>query len=152
MIDLHQLHRRSVHFNHGNQHASTRTVRRNDHLLIADRLLQVVDLKGNVRNGLHQLWIRRVIPVSLPLNAEWVVLVVAYRHLQMRQWNLAIEICGRRYPDMVVLHYQGLLLRCIAGAASCEVSGRYSWVSSCSFGGIRGCSWLPRRKCQGSPE
>ena len=49
--------------------------------------------------------------ISLPLNAEWVVLVIAYRHLQMRHWNLAIEICGRRYPDVVVLHYQGLLLR-----------------------------------------
>jgi hypothetical protein len=44
----------------------------------------------------------------LPLNAEWVVLVIAYRHLQMRQWNLAIEICGRRYSDVVVLHYQGV--------------------------------------------
>src|SRR6516162_3270729 len=109
MIDLHQLHRRSVHFNHGNQHPSTRTVRRNDYLLVADRLRQVVDLEGNVRNGLHQVWIRRVVPVSLPLNAEWVVLMITYRHLQVRQWNLASEICGRRYPDVVVLHYRSLL-------------------------------------------
>src|SRR6516165_1622222 len=108
MIDLHQLHRRSVHFNHGNQHPSTRTVRCNDYLLVADCLRQVVDLEGNVRNGLHQVWIRRVVPVSLPLNAEWVVLVITYRHLQVRQWNLASEICGRRYPYVVILHYSTL--------------------------------------------
>src|SRR5215469_8111038 len=108
MIDLHQLHRRSVHFNHGNQHPSTRTARRNHYLLVADCLRQVVDLEGNVRNGLHQVWIRRVVPVSLPLNAEWVVLVITYRHLQVRQWNLASEICGRRYPYVVVLHYSTL--------------------------------------------
>src|SRR6202034_2485485 len=110
MIDLHQLHRRSVHFNHGNQHPSTRTVGSNDHLLVADRLREVVDLEGNVRNGLHQVWDRRAVPVSLPLNAERVVLVIAYGDLQMRHRDLAVEAGGRWYADVVVLQYHGLLL------------------------------------------
>jgi hypothetical protein len=99
VIDLHQFHRRSVHFNHGNQHPGARTVGRNDYLLASDCLRQIADLEGNVRNGFHEVWIRRVVPVSLPLNAEWVVLVIAYRHLQVWQWNLATEICCRRYPN-----------------------------------------------------
>src|SRR5579862_6179157 len=99
MIDLHKLYRRSVHFNESDQHPGARTVGVNDHLLIPDRLLQVIDLESNVWNGFHQVWNWRAVPVSLPLNAERVVLVIAYRHLQMRQWDLPIEREGRRYPD-----------------------------------------------------
>src|SRR5215469_16627574 len=108
MIDLHQLHRRSVHFNHGNQHPGTRTVRRNDYLLVADCLRQVVDLEGNVRNGLHQVWIRRVVPVSLPLNGEWVVLAITYRHLasaavESRQRNLRSSVSRRGCTSLSTL-------------------------------------------------
>jgi hypothetical protein len=36
--------------------------------------------------------------------------MVAYRYLQTRYWDLAIERGGRWYSDVVVLHCQGLLL------------------------------------------
>ncbi len=98
-----QLYRRSVHFYEGDQHPSARTVRINNHLLIPDRVLQVIDLESNVRSGLHQVWIRRAVPVSLPLNAERVVLVIAYGDVQLRQWDLPIEPGGRWYADVVVL-------------------------------------------------
>src|ERR1700734_2811026 len=63
-----------------------------------------------MRNGLHQVWDRRAVPVSLPLNAERVVLVIAYGDLQMRHRDLAVEPGGRWYADVVVLQYHGLLL------------------------------------------
>jgi hypothetical protein len=62
---------------------------------------------------LHKLY-RRAVPVSLPLNAERVVLVIAYGDLQMRQWDLAVEPGGRWYADVVVLHCQALLLHAAA--------------------------------------
>ena len=73
------------------QHPFARNVWVNNHLLIPDHDIQVIDFESNVRNGLHQVWIRRAVPVSLLLNAERVVLVIAYGDLQMRQWDLAIE-------------------------------------------------------------
>jgi hypothetical protein len=62
VIDLHQLYRRSVHFNEGDQHPSARTVGINDHLPIPDRLRQVIAFESNVWNGLHQVWMRRAVP------------------------------------------------------------------------------------------
>ena len=52
VIDLHQLYRRSVHFDNGDQHPGARTVVFDDDVLIPNRLLEVIDPEGNVRNGL----------------------------------------------------------------------------------------------------
>jgi hypothetical protein len=75
----------------------------------------------------------------LPLNAEWIVLVIAYRYLQMRKWNLAIETYGRRYPDVIVLHHQGLLLRCFVRTTMSPVAhqmlNRVCWTDERAWTG-----------------
>ena len=84
VIDLHQLNRGSVDLHEGDDYAAAGAVRLNDDVMAVQRRLQVVNLECDVRHCLYQVWIRRAIPVPLPLNAERIVLMIAHGHLKVR--------------------------------------------------------------------
>src|SRR5215469_2481699 len=104
VIDLHQLNRSSVDLNEGDDYAAAGAVRLNDDVVAGQRRLQIVNLECDVRHRLDQVWIRRAIPVPLPLNAEGIALMIAHGHLKVRQRNLAGKPELRGDSDMVELH------------------------------------------------
>ena len=104
MIDLEQLDGGSVHFDKSDHHAIAGTVRFNDHIVAADRSLQIVDLEGDMRHPLYQLWNASIIRIALPLDTKWIVLMITYGDAQMREWNLALEMVGRWDADMLKFH------------------------------------------------
>src|SRR5262252_6655757 len=54
-----------------------------------------------MRHSLHQIGTGCMLPITLPLDAERIVLMIAHRDLQVRQVDLALEpSCGRN-ADMV---------------------------------------------------
>jgi hypothetical protein len=65
---------------------------------------EVVDLERDVRDGLDEVRVRRVVPIALPLDPEGIVLVITDGHLQMRELDLALEAIGCRDADVVELH------------------------------------------------
>src|SRR5262249_36069448 len=101
VVDLHELHRRAVHLDECDQHTATRTVRFDDHVLILECAREIVDFECDMGHGLHEVRIRRVVPIPLPLDPERVVLMVAHGDLQMRHRNLAGEPLLRRDTDVV---------------------------------------------------
>src|SRR5205823_4914750 len=52
---------------------------------------QVVDFEGRVRNGLHQLGLDGVGVITLPLDTDRIVLVIAHRDSKMRKGYFALE-------------------------------------------------------------
>ena len=61
----------------------------------------LIDLEGRMRHRLHQIGIRCILPITLPLDAERIVLMIADRDLQVRQVDLASEPSRGRNADMV---------------------------------------------------
>src|SRR5215472_7040248 len=103
-IDAHKFDRRSANLDEGDGYAVAWTIWFDDDVLAFEGGSQIVDFEGHVRHRLDQRGIRRIVPVALPLNPEWVAQMIADRHLQMRQRYLALEGADRRDPDMVELH------------------------------------------------
>src|SRR5262249_33349882 len=56
---------------------------------------------------LYKIRIGRSVPVPLPLDAEGIVLVVAYGDLEVRQRNLAFEGARGGNADVVIFHGSG---------------------------------------------
>src|SRR5215813_8949396 len=54
-----------------------------------------------MRHRLHQIGTGAILPITLPLNAERIVLMIAHRDLQVRQVDLALEPSRGRNADMV---------------------------------------------------
>src|SRR5262249_35980929 len=54
-----------------------------------------------MRHRLHQIGIGCILPITLPLDAERIVLMIAHRDLQVRQVDLALEPSRGRNADMV---------------------------------------------------
>ena len=77
MVDLHQFNRRAVHLDEGNHHPGAGTGRLDDHVMTIECVAQIIDLERNVRHVLDQIGIWRVMPVSRPLETEWVVQMIA---------------------------------------------------------------------------
>lgn len=63
--------------------------------------LEIVDLKGDMRHRFHKLGNGGVVPVSLPLDAERIVLVITDSNFEVREWNFALEMAGGRNADML---------------------------------------------------
>src|SRR3954451_7254021 len=104
VVDLHQLHGRTLDNDEGNEHAGTRAVGRNDHVLALDRSGEIVDLERDVSDGLHEFGVRRPLPVPHPLHAEGIALVIAASQAEVRERDLIIEsLCGRD-PNVVEPH------------------------------------------------
>jgi hypothetical protein len=68
VVDLHQLDRRPVDFDERDGHTETRTVRLDDDAPALKSGREVVDLERDVREGLDEVRVRRVVPVALPLD------------------------------------------------------------------------------------
>jgi hypothetical protein len=90
-IDLHQLDGCPSDLDEGNPDAWAGAVRFDDDVVTSQRILQVVDLEGDVGNGFHKIGIRRAFPITLPLDTKGIVLMITHRHLQVREWDLALE-------------------------------------------------------------
>jgi hypothetical protein len=104
VIDLHQLDGCPSHLDESDPDARAGAVRFDEDVLTLQRLLQIVDLEGDVRDGFHHLGIGCAFPIPLPLDPERIVLMITHRHLQVRQWDLAVEPrCGR---DTDVVEFQ----------------------------------------------
>src|SRR5215467_12873521 len=54
-----------------------------------------------MRHRLHQIGTGCILPITLPLDAERIVLMIAHRDLQVRQVDLALEPSRGRNADMV---------------------------------------------------
>src|SRR5580704_1870587 len=108
-IDLHQFHRRAIHFDECNQHTAAWTIRFNDDLAVFNSRFQVVNLKRDMWDSLHKFRNGRTLPVPLPLDAELIVFVVAYGDLKMRQRNFALEGAGGGNANVVVFHNRNVL-------------------------------------------
>src|SRR5262249_35980181 len=54
-----------------------------------------------MRHRLHQIGTGAILPITLPLDAERIVLMIAHRDLQVRQVDLALEPSRGRNADMV---------------------------------------------------
>src|SRR5262249_23192216 len=54
-----------------------------------------------MRHRLHQIGIGCILPITLPLDAERIVLMIAHRDLQVRQVDLALEPSRSRNADMI---------------------------------------------------
>src|SRR5215831_7474603 len=54
-----------------------------------------------MRHRLHQIGTGCILPITLPLDAERIVLMIAHRDLQVRQVDLALEQSRGRNGDMV---------------------------------------------------
>src|SRR5262245_48308738 len=54
-----------------------------------------------MRHSLHQIGTGCILPITLPLDAERIVLMIAHRDLQVRQVDLALEPPRGRNADMV---------------------------------------------------
>src|SRR5215472_14567001 len=104
MIDLHELDRGAADLDEGDDHARAGTVWLDDDMVALQGRREVVNLERHVRHGLYKIRIRCAFPVPLPLNAKWIIQMIADRHLQVRQRNLAFERLSRRDSDMVELH------------------------------------------------
>jgi len=105
VIDLQQLHGCTVDFDERDQHTRTRAVRFDADVLTDERGGEIVDFESDVRHRLHEIGIRRVVPVALPLDPERIVLVIADRDLQMRERNLAVERANGGDPDVIELGF-----------------------------------------------
>jgi len=64
--------------------------------------LKIVNLKRDMCDRLCKIRIGRSLPVPLPLDAERIVLVIAYGELEVRQRNLALEGARRGNPNVIV--------------------------------------------------
>src|SRR5271165_2800764 len=104
-INLHQLYRCAVHFNEGDQDTAAWTIGFDDYFLALEGSLKVVHLERNMGDGLHETRIGCVLPVSLPLDTERVILVVADGDLEVREWDLTLEWGRGRNANVVVLHH-----------------------------------------------
>ena len=106
--ELHQFHRRPIDLDKGYENAIARAIRLNDDFLAIEGTVKVINLERNMGNALDQTGVWRVFPISLPLNPEWIVLMIRNRHLQMWKINLAIKLRGCRNADMVEFHKMGI--------------------------------------------
>src|SRR5690242_12161860 len=79
-INLKQFDRRTIHFDECDYHPRTWTVGCDDNLVMSNGSRQVIHFERDMRNGLYQVKIRGILPISLPLNSEGIVLVIADRH------------------------------------------------------------------------
>jgi hypothetical protein len=73
VVDLQQLDWRAVDFDERDGHATARAVRFDDDALTFECSREVVDLERDVRDGLDELRVRRVVPIALPLDPERIV-------------------------------------------------------------------------------
>jgi hypothetical protein len=115
-VDLEQLDGRAIHLDEGDQRAAARAVGGDDHPVALECRVDILDLERDMSDGLHQLGIGCVLPVSLPLDAERIVRVIAHRDFQMRKVDLARKRPVRRYADVMEFHGSRLVVRRHAGA------------------------------------
>src|SRR5215467_13795816 len=79
-----------------------------------------------MRHRLHQIGTGCILPITLPLDAERIVLMIAHRDLQVRQVDLALEPSRGRNADMVetrsreYLHFFSLLPEVIGTVSDWE--------------------------------
>src|SRR5215813_12359257 len=92
---------RAAHFDESDSHARRRAVGLDQHRIAGHRKRQVVDLERHMRRRLHQIGTGCILPITLPLDAERIVLMIAHRDLQVRQVYLALEPSRGRNADMV---------------------------------------------------
>src|SRR5262249_38074937 len=103
-IDLQKLNRCPTVLNKGNHDPGARAVRRNDYVLALDRFRKIVDLEGDVRNGLDQRRIRGVVLVACPFDAIGISPVAADVQFEMLEMDLVLQLLGGWDAEVVVLH------------------------------------------------
>jgi hypothetical protein len=81
-----------------------------DHVLAFERKLEIVDLEGDVRDGLDEIGIRSVGVVALPLDPEPARPVIADGHLEVRQRDLSVKALRRRYSDVVEPQHPAIIV------------------------------------------
>lgn len=101
---LHKFYRSPTDLDKGYDDAIAWAVRLNYDVLASEGAVKVINLESNMGNQLDQIGVWSVFPISLPLNPEWIFLVIRYGYLQMRKINLALEVRGCRNADMVEFH------------------------------------------------
>jgi len=101
---LHQFYRSPIDLYKCYDDTIAWAVRLNDDVLTNERAVKVINLKSDMGNQLDQIGIWSVFPISLPLNSEWIVLVIRYGNLQMRKINLTLKVRGCRDTNMIEFH------------------------------------------------
>ncbi len=101
---LHQFYRSPIDLNKSYDDAIAWAIRLNYDVLANECAVKVINLESNMGNQLDQIGIWSVFPISLPLNSEWIILVIRYGYLQMRKINLALKVRGCRDADMIEFH------------------------------------------------
>jgi hypothetical protein len=74
VVDLHELDGRAVDFDERDRHSTARPVRLDDHSVAFECGSEVVDLERDVRDGLDEIRVGRVVPVTLLLDPNVVEL------------------------------------------------------------------------------
>jgi hypothetical protein len=82
-IYLEEFDRRASNLDESDYHSRAWAVRGNDDFVPAQGVFQVVYLEGHMRDGLHEIGIRRILPVPLPLDAERIALMITHRDSQV---------------------------------------------------------------------
>jgi len=77
VVDLQEFDWRTLDLNEGHTYSWAGTVRLDDDVLPFQRTSEIVHLEGDVCHGLDKLRIRGIVLVTLALDAEGIVEVVA---------------------------------------------------------------------------
>ena len=101
---LHQFNRSPIDFDKCYNDAIAWAVGLNDNVLTNECAFKVINLESDMGNQLDQIGIWSVFPISLPLNSEWVILVIRYGHFQTRKINLTLKVRVCRDTDMIEFH------------------------------------------------
>ena len=101
---LHQFYRGPIDLNKSYDDAIAWAVRLNYDVLANKCAVKIIYLESNMGDQLDKIGIWSVCPISLPLNSEWIILVIRYGYLQMRKINLALKVRSCRDADMIEFH------------------------------------------------
>lgn len=103
-IGLHEFNGSPIYLDEGYYNTGTWTVWLYDDLLPHQSCFEIINIKSYMGNFYNQFWIRCIIPIPLPLNSEWVVLVIANGKFKVGQINFAIKSFRCRDSNMVIFH------------------------------------------------
>ena len=85
---LHQFNRSPIDFDKSDDDTVAWTVGLDNDVFASQGFVKIINFKSNMGDQLDQVGVWSAFPISLSLNPDWIIFVIRYGYLQMRNINL----------------------------------------------------------------